>query len=272
MKRVSVVSLQFAPIKANAIENCKKVKNLLENLKDDAYDLIVLPEFFNAGINMTNEEFFEYAEVESNSVVLSKMAEVARKYNSYVLCGSVLFREGKKLLNRSYLLNRHGSVEVKYDKIHLFNYFGGTEGGYTYPGEQVCVAKTDFGVLGLATCFDLRFPEHFLKLVKRGAQIITLPAAWSIVNKATPEYKSQFIKNWRTLCSARALDCNAFFVSSNNAGDIHPLFKGIGNSMIIDFDGKILAQAGETPDIAIKAVLDIEALKKSRKVFPVEKL
>jgi len=269
MDRICVLSLQFGAKKADKQANIDKVKELIKKNGKNSYDLIVLPEFFDAGINLKNNEFIEYAEVESNSIVLKELAQVAREYNSYVHCGGVLFKENGKCYNRTYFLNRDGSVLAKYDKIHLFDYFGGNEGSYTYPGDKIKVVDTDFGKIGLAICFDLRYPAHFTKLVRQGAELFVAPAAWSVVKKAPEEYKKQFIENWRTINKARAFDNAAFLITANNAGDMHPMFSGIGHSMIVDYEGKIYAEADETPEKTIYAELDFNALRKYRERFPV---
>lgn len=272
MSKTSVLSMQFAPQKADKLANIETARNLISANGKSNYDLIVFPEFFDTGINLTNEQFFKLAETEANSVVLKELAEIAKEYNSYIHCGGILFKEGSKCVNRTYFLNRDGSIAAKYDKIHLFNYFGGNEGSYTYPGDKLKVVDTDFGKVGLAICFDLRYPAHFTKLIRMGAEIFVAPAAWSVVKSAPSDFKEQFLENWRTINKARAFDNAAFLVTANNAGDIHPMFNGIGHSMIVDFDGKILAEADDTSGKTIYAELDFEDLRAYRKRFPVGEL
>ncbi len=270
MDKINVISIQITPKKADSQYNCDKINTILQNSEHKKYDLIVMPEFFNAGINLTNEEFFKYAEKPSESIVLKNMSETAKKYSSYIVCGSILVNDKEKCLNRSYLLDRKGNIISKYDKIHLFNYLGGNEGSYTYPGEQLKVIQTDFGKIGFGICFDIRFPEHFLKLTRMGAEIFVLPASWLIANNATPEFKAQFIKNWQIINTARALDNAAYLISANNTGELRPYFNGIGHSMIVDFEGKILAQNDEITESYIYAELDLKALRAYRKNFPVQ--
>ncbi len=269
MTKIKILSMQFAPKKADKAFNLERVKKIIAEHGNQEYDLIVLPEFFDAGVNLSNKEFYEFAEDEKKSVVLKELAKVATNYNSYVHCGGVLFKEKGKCFNRTYLLDRNGEIAAKYDKIHLFSYFGGNEDSYTYPGDKIKVYEADFGKIGLAICFDLRYPQHFTNLVRQGAELFVVPAAWSVVKKATIEYKEQFIENWRTINKARAFDNAAFLVSANNAGDMHPMFNGIGHSMMVDFDGKILAEADEKSDKFIYSELDFGALRKYRERFPI---
>lgn len=266
-----ILSLQFTPIKADKIANLNKAKLLIENTCKKNYDLIVFPEFFDTGINITNEEIYELAEEEKNSIIIDNLSDLAKTYNSYIHCGAICFKEKDKIYNRTYLLDRKGEIVVKYNKIHLFNYFGGNEGSYTTAGETLSVVNADFGKIGLATCFDIRFPQMFYQLTKMGAELFVLPATWQVFNKISETEKTQFINNWQLMNKARAFDNVAFFVSANEVGQTHPLFTGIGNSMIVNYDGSVLAQA-DNIETAIYAQLDFPALRKARKAFPVGQL
>ena len=271
MDNVKILSLQFTPIKADKTANLDKVKTLISNTKEKTFDLIVLPEFFDTGFNLSNKEFIKYAECEDSSVVLKELAQIAKQYNSYIHCGSIIFKDEYKCFNRAYLLDRNGEIVSKYDKIHLFDYFGGNEGGYTTAGEKYVVAETDFGKIGFATCFDLRFADMFSTLCKLGAELFVVPAAWSVINKAPETYKTQYLKNWQMITCARAYDNVAYIVTSNEVGDVRPMFTGLGNSMIVDFEGNVLANAKDE-ETAISARLDFSALRKARQIFPIDNL
>ncbi len=269
--KINVLSVQITPQKADKENNLEKIKKLIEKDGKNNYDLIVLPEFFDTGIDITNKEVYDYAEEEKNSFILKELGEIAVKYSAYILCGSICFKENKNCYNRSYLLNRDGSIVAKYDKMHLFNYFGGNEGSYTTAGESFCVVETDFGQVGLTTCFDIRFPEMFTKLTRMGAEIFVLPAAWLTLNKSSNEEKALFVDNWKLMSKARAYDNVAYFISANEVGAIHPFLEAVGNSMIVNFDGSVLANA-ENDECAISAQLDMDKLRKARKSFPVHVL
>jgi len=266
-----VLSLQFTPVKADKITNLNKIKELIRKNGKDKYDLIVLPEFFDTGINLSNEEIYNLAEEENNSVILKTLSELAREYKTYIHCGSICFKEKNKIYNRAYFLDRNGKILTKYDKIHLFNYFGGNEGSYTTAGEKLITIDTDFGKIGFATCFDIRFPQMFYQLTKMGAELFVLPATWQYFNKVSVNEKKQFVDSWQLMNQARAFDNIAFLISSNEVGATHPLFTGIGNSMIVNHDGTILVNA-ETTETAIYSELNFSSLRKARKVFPIEHL
>ena len=269
--KINILSLQITPQKADKQANIEKIKNLIEKDGKNNYDLIVLPEFFDTGIDLTNKEVYDYAEEEKNSPILKELSKLAIKYNTYIHCGSICFKENKKCYNRAYLLNREGTIIAQYDKIHLFNYFGGNEGTYTTAGDKLCVVETDFGKIGLATCFDLRFPEMFTKLTKMGAEIFVLPAAWLTLNKSPKEEKELIINNWKLISKARAYDNVSYVITTNEVGKTHPILEAIGNSMIIDFNGSVLSNA-QNNECAISAQLDMQKLRAARKNFPIHTL
>lgn len=270
MGKIKVLSLQFTPVKADKQANLKKIVSLIEQDGKSAYDLIVLPEFFDVGINLSNKEFCEFAE-DDESGVIYELSKLAKKYNTYIHCGSILFKTDEGCKNCAILLDRKGAKVAQYNKIHLFDYLGGNEGAYTIAGSELCVVDTDFGKVGLATCFDLRFAQMFTELMKLGAEIFVVPAAWSVIDKVSEQDKKHFISNWQTITVARAYDNIAYIVTSNEVGNVRPMFEGIGNSMIVDFDGNVLANAGHL-EKAIFAELDLKALRKMRKSFPIQKI
>lgn len=269
---IRVISLQFLPEKANIKANLNKIDELLEKSGEKSYDLILVPEFFNTGINLTNKQFTDYAEPEDASVSLDYFQRAAKKYNSYIVCGSFLVKKSDGVYNTSYVVDRNGTKAGEYSKIHLFDYFGGNEGAYTKPGKEITVLDTDFGKLGLGICFDLRFADHFTKLLKKGAEVITIPAAWSTLNSATPDFLDNFIDNWKLFARARALDNLACLVTSNICGKANHFLSSIGYSSIINFDGKVLKDALQDEYTSITAELNLKALREARKNFPIQKL
>ena len=261
---VSVISIQICPKIGHRERNLNKVKELIEQNLHLKPDLIVLPEFFNTGVSSV--EFKKLAESENDSPTIHFLSEIARKYNTYILTGSIVEKDGDKLYNTSRLLNRRGEIIAKYRKINLFDSFGGTENDYISYGKDYAVAQTDFGKIGLATCFDIRFPRHFMELINRGAEIIVLPAAWVMPH----EQIATGTDNWEILNRARAIDNISYFISSDLCGKIDSSMGLCGHSMIVDPTGKILADAGENEGIA-SAVLDMNIVREMRNQFDIKR-
>lgn len=263
--QVSVISIQICPKIGYRDRNLNKVKDIIEKNLHLNPDLIVLPEFFNTGVSSV--EFKKLAESEDDSPTVKFFSQIAKEYNTYILAGSIVERDGDKLYNTSRLLDRRGVIIAKYRKIHLFDTFGGTENDYISYGHDYAVAQTDFGKIGLATCFDIRFPRHFMELINRGAEIIVLPAAW-----VKPPHLLAFgTDNWKVLNRARAIDNICYFISSGLCGKIDST-KGLsGHSMITSPAGEVLADAGEDEGIAA-AVLDMNLLREMRSQFDIKRI
>lgn len=96
------------------------------------------------------------------------MRETAKRFNTNIVCGSVIIEDEGKRYNSAFVVDRYGNVVGEYRKIHLFNYFGGNEGTYICPGERPFVAELDFGKVGVSMCFDIKFPMLLQKINSNG--------------------------------------------------------------------------------------------------------
>lgn len=168
---------------------------------------------------------------------------------------------------RNTLLAAGPSVFASYDKVHLYDAFGFQESRTVEPGERL--VQFDCGGLsfGLATCYDIRFPQLFQAHARAGTHATLVPASWA----AGPGK----VEQWRTLAVARALDSTQYVIACGQgvpsaAGVQAPenAPSGVGHSIIVSPTGEILAQAGEEPELLI-ADLDHQTVEKAREVLPV---
>lgn len=174
--------------------------------------------------------------------------------------------EGKPRVKNT-LLATGPSVFVSYDKLHLYDAFGFQESKTVQAGDRA-VRFDNRGVrLGLATCYDIRFPQLFQAHANDGAHATILPASWG----AGPGK----VEQWRTLVTARALDSTQYIIACGQglpdaAGVEAPegAPTGVGHSMIVSPTGQILAEAGEAPELLV-ADIEAETVEKARKVLPV---
>ncbi|HEU5432620.1 MAG TPA: nitrilase-related carbon-nitrogen hydrolase, partial [Thermomicrobiales bacterium] len=127
-----------------------------------AVDLILLPEIWNIGY-FNFDRYAAEAEAASGQTATALAAAAGGK-GAYLLAGSIVERDGDDLFNVSLLFDRAGNLVASYRKIHLFGY-GSAETRLLKPGREVVTAATDFGVVGLSTCYDLRFPELYRRQV-----------------------------------------------------------------------------------------------------------
>ena len=180
--------------------------------------------------------------------------------------GSIpLATEDKSIVTNSCLLfNPQGICTARYDKIHLFDVYLGpekesyNESNTMLAGNSVVVAETPFANIGMSICYDLRFPELYREMVKRGANIITVPSAFT---EATGR------KHWELLLRARAVENLCFVIAPNQGGRHSEKRRTWGHSMIVDPWGEILSSM-ETGTGVIYASLDLERQMELRKSFP----
>lgn len=265
LNKANIVSLQFRPKIGQKQKNLEKVKELAEKNAHLNPDLILVPEFFNTGVSVP--EFKKLAETEEKNETLEFLAEIAKEHNSYLLAGSIIETKDGKLYNTSRLLDRQGEQIAVYKKIHLFDSFGGNEDSYCTRGDEIVVADTDFGKIGMSVCFDIKFPNHHIELVKRGAEIIVEPAAWCTPNTMI----AQTVQEWILMNRARALDNMVYFASSNLCGKVDSFLTACGHSMIVAPNGNVLSDAGEEEGAAAFQI-DMELLRALREQFKIENL
>lgn len=167
---------------------------------------------------------------------------------------------------RNTLLVTGPDGDARYDKLHLFDAFGFQESEHIEAGEAPVLAEVGGVRIGLAICYDVRFPALFTQYADAGADVVLVPASW----QAGPGKVDQ----WRLLVQARALDSTCFVVGCGQAapeatgrdGGKGPL--GVGHSMIVGPDGRVLAEAGEGPGVLV-VDLDPDAVARTREALPV---
>lgn len=183
----------------------------------------------------------------------SAVRAAARDADITVITGTFTPGSGSKVRNT--LLVTGPGIEAHYDKLHLFDAYGYRESDQIEPGDQVVTVQLDGVTVGLATCYDIRFPELFKELAAQGAELIVVPASW-----APGEGK---VDQWRALAIARALDSTSLIVAAGQAlpvtddaadpGSRKPT--GVGHSLVVGPLGEVLLELGERPELAI---LDVD--------------
>lgn len=188
-----------------------------------------------------------------------------KKFGIWVIAGTIPLKVPgtHKVRASSIVYDHQGKQVIIYDKIHLFDVKvpGGEahcESEKITPGYEVVVVDTPVGCIGLSVCYDLRFPELYRQMVLKGAEIFTVPAAFTAVTGAA---------HWEVLLRARAIENLCFVLAPNQCNHHENGRHTYGHSMVIDPWGKILAQAGEKPDLVI-ADIELSYLKLLREQFP----
>jgi deaminated glutathione amidase len=180
---------------------------------------------------------------------LSALREVARRRGLYVLAGSIAERveQPGKTANTSALIADDGSIVAAYRKIHLFdvNIPDGAryaESEVVVPGSAVVVAPTPLGRIGLSICYDLRFPELYRKLASLGAQVVTIPSAFTLFTGKD---------HWEVLVRARTIENLAYVVAPAQVGRHGGNRQTFGNAMVVDPWGVVLARCGDGEGVCL---------------------
>jgi len=240
--------MRAAAIQINSTEdkarNMETADRLTRAAAADGADLIVLPEKFN--VLGTHEDYLAGAEtLEGPTIAWARAA--AKELGLDLVAGSIVERrEGReKLGNTSVHVGPDGEIKGIYRKIHMFDVVVGgieyRESASEEPGGEIVTSEAGGVPLGLAVCYDLRFPELFRILAIKGARVIALPAAFTKVTGQA---------HWEILVRARAIENQAFFVAADQIGTHPPDKESFGGSMIVDPWGEVLARA---PDIGDRA-------------------
>ncbi|PBC47824.1 apolipoprotein acyltransferase [Rhodococcus sp. ACS1] len=244
--------------------NSSRIRRV-DGLIDDTAgaDLVVLPELWAHG-GFDYDAWTDRAEP-LDGTFLDTMSRAAKRNSIWLHAGSIIEREndtaGARLWNTSIVLDPDGEIRATYRKIHRFGFSDGEPRLLTAGTESVSMGITTAAgaetVVGLSTCYDLRFPELYRELVGTGTEVLVIPAAW-------PRAR---VEHWTTLGRARAIENQTYVVQCNLAGVDGDVTLG-GRSQIVAPDGTVVASAGDSAEI-ISATVELESLRELRRTFPV---
>lgn len=248
---MKVSSIQIAVVEGNKAATIEKASELIRKERDA--DLIILPELWNVGF-MSFDRYVPEAE-RKDGPTLTALKELAGEMRVHLHTGSFVEEDGGRYYNSSYLLSPEGEVLANYRKIHLFG-FNSRETQILTPGRDVVVAGTKLGKLGMATCYDLRFPELFRRMAFMGAELFLVCSAWPYPR----------LEHWIMLNRVRALENLCFLVSANSVGpNAGATF--VGHSMMVNPWGVILTSGGDE-EVTLRSEIDPRDVEKCRSVFP----
>ncbi len=250
-------------------QNLQFIREQLEQLtRTDEAQLVVLPECVLLFGGHESQQLAVIGETESHSLKHT-MAQLAAEFKVYLVAGSIPVQaDENRVFSRCYLFDPQGQSLGHYDKLHLFDVdvedgTGNYRESDTFcPGQHITVIETPIGKIGLAICYDLRFPEMFQAMRQAGAEIIALPSAFT---KVTGE------AHWQTLIQARAIETQCYVLAAAQWGQHSQGRRETwGQSMIVDPWGEILAQK-HTGLGWVQAEPDMAKLAKIRTQMPIVK-
>ena len=243
-------------------ENLDQVLQLSEQAIKEKVDFILTPENTFL-LTLDHEVLLKRSENVDNSYCIQEIKKFSKKNSIWFLIGATPVNIDNQIYNRSILINPEGEIISHYDKIHMFDV--NLPNGESYKesdkfkaGKEIVLSKLPWANLGHSICYDLRFPNHYRQLMKKGADLLTVPSAFT---KNTGE------RHWHILLRSRAIENFCYVLAPAQTGKHFNGRETYGHSLIISPDGKILAEK-ENGIGFIVSEIDTKEVKKIRSEIP----
>lgn len=231
--------------------NTEGARALAAQAADHGAGLLVLPELWPTGYDLTRAQSYAAS---LGDGPFAWMAELARAHCFYVIGSALEANPDGPPFNTAALFGPDGSLAGAYRKVHLIPLLDEPE--HLAAGDNTPVFDLPWGRVGIAICYDLRFPEQWRRYLDAGAQVILIPAEWPV----------RRIEHWRLLLRARAVENQFYVVGCNRAGsDADGEFGG--RSAVVDPWGRVLVEGGTEQGLFV-ATLDLDEVARCRQLFP----
>lgn len=249
--------------------NARATEMLIDQAAEAGADLVLTPEVTNC-VSMDRAHQRQILCHEARDPTLARLRDRAAARGLWLLIGSLALKTDDaagRFANRSFLIDPTGMIAARYDKIHMFDVEVSARESYREsagfrPGNTAVLCETPFGRIGMTICYDVRFPGLYRDLAQAGAEILTVPSAFSPVTGAA---------HWHTLLRARAIETGAYILAPAQTGR-HAAAHGharttYGHSLAVDPWGRVLADAGTAPGLTLIDI-DREAVARARSRIP----
>ena len=255
------IALIQMPVTADKNANLQTACQKLREAREQGTDIAVLPEMFCCPYD--NACFRAYGEAPGGPAQAA-LSALAAETGMYIVGGSLPELEDQRVYNTSFVYGRRGQLLARHRKVHLFDI--DVEGGQRFkesdtlsPGDEITTFETEFGVMGLCICFDLRFEELARCMCLRGARCLFVPAAFNMTTGPA---------HWELLFRQRAVDNQCFTVGVSPARDETASYTAYGNSLAADPWGTVLCRAG-AEEVTLYADLDLRQIDAVRRQLPI---
>ena len=264
-----MTSVRIAILQAQSgidpVANAARLIEAVDQASAGGAAMLFTPEM-SGMLDRDRERALGKARAEQEDEVLAAVRAAAARSGIWVHLGSLALRgEGGKLANRGFVIDAGGDIRARYDKIHLFDVDLPTgeswreSAMYAAGSEAVVVAGTPVGTLGLTICYDVRFPGLFQRLSEAGADVIAVPAAFTVPTGQA---------HWSVLLRARAIEAAAFVVAAAQAGQHEDGRTTYGHSLVADPWGDVIVELDDAPRLAF-AEIDLARIGEVRARIPV---
>ena len=240
--------------------NLSKAEEMIRLAAREKSQVIVLPEMFNCPYE--TGAFPKYAE-EYMGKTTQLLASLSKALGVYIVGGSIPERDKGQIYNTSFIFDKNGELIGKHRKIHLFDI--DIEDGIKFKesdtlgrGNNITVFDTEYGRIGVAICYDMRFPELMRLMALKGAEVIIVPAAFNMTTGPA---------HWNLTLRARAIDNQVYYVAASPARNLEASYHAYGHSALVNPWGEIISQADEKETVLYGEV-DLDYLKNIRKQLP----
>ncbi|KEJ90683.1 carbon-nitrogen hydrolase family protein [Sulfitobacter donghicola] len=249
--------------------NLISTRAMLKDAANQGAEFVLTPEVSNC-ISTSRSHQDSVLYFEEDDPTLAALRLDAKQLGVWLLIGSLGLKTGDddgRFANRSFLIDPKGEIVARYDKIHMFDVQvtpteTWKESAAYRPGDRAVMARTPFANIGMAICYDVRFPELFQALVEAGAQILTVPAAFSPVTGAA---------HWHTLLRARAIETGCFVIApaqtGTHASEQHKTRDTYGHSLVVAPWGEVILDAGTAAGV-YEFELDLALINEARAKVP----
>ena len=243
-------------------DNLKRTTVLIKKAIKQKTDFIITPEV-SSKFSLNKKKLLLFATSMQQDRYLKGIKFLAKKYKKWILIGSLIIKSKKKLVNRSVLINHKGIIKAYYDKIHMYDAKLSRSEKYreskTFKaGKRIKIVNLPWGKLGLSICYDLRFPNMYREMSKKGAIFLSIPSAFT---------ETTGKRHWHSLLKARAIENFSYVFAPGQAGKHCNGRKTYGHSMIVSPDGKILKELGKREGV-ITTKIDPKKPIELRKTIP----
>ncbi|MDQ7788835.1 MAG: carbon-nitrogen hydrolase family protein [Eubacteriales bacterium] len=251
------------PITGDKSVNLAQAREMVLQAADSGCAIAVLPEMFNCPYS--HKYFVRFAETAPDGETIQTLSNTAREAGVTIVGGSIPERDGERVYNTSFIFGPDGALLGRQRKIHLFDVELETlsfrESDTLSPGEETNPVLTPVATIGVAICYDVRFPELIRSLSLKGAQVVVIPAAFNMITGPA---------HWELLLRARAVDNQVYTVGASPARDPRATYVYYGHSLVVNPWAEAIAAADEKPGVIV-ADIDLDFITKVRNELPLLK-
>ena len=247
----------------NVIANIDAAAKMIREAKSLGADYVQTPEQTSL-MELDRASLFGHIVEEERDPALAAFQELARELKVHLHVGSLAVKVApEKAANRAFVIDANGEIVARYDKIHMFDVDLAKGESYresnTYrAGDVAVVVQAPFCKIGLTICYDVRFPALYRALAEAGAEVLTVPAAFT---KQTGE------AHWHLLLRARAVETGCFVLAAAQGGHHENKRDTYGHSLVVDPWGQVIAEAGTEPGVTM-AEIDLALVAQARQRVP----